>query len=94
MFTLLNDRDFRDLSIAPVLNYTDHKSGQRYLAPPVFMNCLMGSLGIGFLFDQCCNQIYSGSTILTTGKFVHLLFNALHFSLIWSGLRGEMVRRL
>ena len=26
-FTLLNDRDFRDLSIAPPLNYVDHISG-------------------------------------------------------------------
>jgi hypothetical protein len=26
-FTLLNDRDARDLSIAPVLNYVDHISG-------------------------------------------------------------------
>ena len=28
-FTLLNDRDARDLSIAPVLNYVDYISGDR-----------------------------------------------------------------
>ena len=32
MFTLLDDRGGRHLSVAPVLNYTDHKSGQRYLS--------------------------------------------------------------
>lgn len=30
MFTLLMDRGGRNLSIAPVLNYVDHKSGQRF----------------------------------------------------------------
>ena len=81
MFTLLMDKG-HNISIAPVLNYADHKSGQRYLAPPKFMNSLMGQLGIGSLFDQCCNQIYSGSTIPRTRKFMHLLFNAPHFSSI------------
>ena len=77
MFTLLMDRDGRNLPIAPVLNYSDHKSGKRYLAPRKFMDCLMGFWGIGFLFDQCCNQIYSGST---TNKFMYLLLNGRHFS--------------
>ena len=86
MFTLLDDRGGRHLSVAPVLNYTDHKSGQRYLSPPPKVYKLSNGpvLGIGSLFDQCCNQIYSGSTILPTSKFMHLLskFNAPHFSSI------------
>ena len=48
MFTLLMDRDGRNLPIAPVLNYSDHKSGKRYLAPQRFMDCLMGFWGDRF----------------------------------------------